>query len=210
MKKELEILSGRLDPDNSITYVPRWPLIFFLCSAIICLSFSATFHLMQAHSIKTWSLLLKLDYGGICILIMGSCYPLNNYIFACEQVSHIKFFFLALITVSAVGSFLFMLIDKYSAAEYKWLRGLLFVILGISCGNPFVYLALVEDKRYLTSYSFWPWGLAGAIYIIGAFINVKSIPEKFYPRTFDLIGSSHQIFHMCVVIACAVTFEASF
>ena len=165
---------------------------------------------MQAYSLKTANFLIKLDYGGICILIMGSVYPLNNYIFACEQVSHIKNFFLVLITVSSVGSFLFMLIDKYSAPQYKWLRGLLFVILGLSCANPFVYLSLVEDKRYLSNYAFWPWALGGAIYIGGAVVNVKSIPEKYSPRTFDLIGSSHQIFHMCVVIAFAVHFEASF
>ena len=45
-QKELDILSGKVRPDNSITYVPRWPLIFFLFSVIICLGFSALFHLM--------------------------------------------------------------------------------------------------------------------------------------------------------------------
>ena len=73
-----------------------------------------------------------------------------------------------------------------------------------------IYIALSGDTRYLSKFTFLPWGLVGVFYIGGAFINVKSIPEKFFPRTLDIIGSSHQIFHMCVVIACAISFEAGF
>ena len=83
LSKELDSLTGKIDPDNAITYVPRWPLIFHMATAIICFSFSTVFHLYQAHSVKTWAFLIKLDYGGICLLIMGSAYPLSNYVFAC-------------------------------------------------------------------------------------------------------------------------------
>ena len=173
LSKEMNSLAGKIDPDNAITYVPRWPLIFFLASAIICFSFSTVFHIYQAHSFRAWATLLKLDYGGICILIMGSYYPVSNYVFACQEVSLLKFFFLGLNTILCLASFFFMMVDKYSTPEYKWLRGLLFIILGISGAAPFLYLehlASDQEQAYFSAYSVSPWALGGAIYIIGAFM----------------------------------------
>lgn len=39
----------------------------------------------------------------------------------------------------------------------------------------------------------------GACYIFGAILYAARIPEKLSPGRFDLIGSSHQIFHMFVL-----------
>lgn len=41
----------------------------------------------------------------------------------------------------------------------------------------------------------------GAPYIVGAIIYTKKWPEKYYPNTFDIIGNSHNIFHLCTVIS---------
>lgn len=46
--------------------------------------------------------------------------------------------------------------------------------------------------------------MGGAFYIGGAILYAKRIPEKFYPGTFDIVGSSHQIFHMCVIIGAYI------
>lgn len=145
LSKELNSLTGKIDPENAITYVPRWPLILHLATAVFCFGCSTIFHLYQAHSEKTWAFLIKLDYGGICFLIMGSCYPLYNYIFACQEVSDHKYFFLGVITISSFAAFIFMMADKYSTPEYIWLRGLLFVVLGTSCANPFFYITFKAD-----------------------------------------------------------------
>lgn len=44
--------------------------------------------------------------------------------------------------------------------------------------------------------------LAYLFYLIGVFIYVLRIPERFFPGKFDLLGSSHQIWH-CFVVAGA-------
>ena len=47
--------------------------------------------------------------------------------------------------------------------------------------------------------------LMGALYIVGALLYGFRIPERFFtPGTFDLVFSSHQIFHVCVVVAAYV------
>ena len=48
--------------------------------------------------------------------------------------------------------------------------------------------------------------LQGALYILGAAIYAARIPEKWYPGSFDIWGSSHQIFHVLVVMAAATHF----
>jgi predicted membrane channel-forming protein YqfA (hemolysin III family) len=70
----------------------RWPLFVFLCSAIACLSFSATFHLCFVHSKNLSAFLARLDYAGISILIAGSCYPPYYYLFYCSS-SNLYFLF---------------------------------------------------------------------------------------------------------------------
>ena len=45
--------------------------------------------------------------------------------------------------------------------------------------------------------------LQGALYVTGAGIYAARIPEKWRPGHFDIWGSSHQIFHVLVVLAAA-------
>ena len=48
-----------------------WPLFIFLISAIFCLFFSTTLHLIGNISVNFHRILSRLDYGGICLLITG-------------------------------------------------------------------------------------------------------------------------------------------
>jgi adiponectin receptor len=43
----------------------------------------------------------------------------------------------------------------------------------------------------------------GMVYIGGAAILSLRVPEKFFPRTFDLVGASHNIWHLAVLTGCA-------
>ena len=44
----------------------------------------------------------------------------------------------------------------------------------------------------------------GALYIIGAGLYASRTPERKWPGRFDVLGASHQIFHMLVLTAAAV------
>lgn len=64
--------------------LPKWPLYCMLFGAIFCLTCSSVFHLFTAHSNHINCLLNRLDYAGISILIVGSCYPPYYYLFYCS------------------------------------------------------------------------------------------------------------------------------
>ena len=140
LQSEILILSGKISADNVLNYVPRWPLMVHLLSAVFCLGSSAAYHLVYIESPKISAIFSTLDYGGICILIMGSTYPLIFYVFACDQVSFQRNFFLTFITVSSIGSFVTLLIPRFASPSNKSFKSILFIILGISAFSPFVYI----------------------------------------------------------------------
>ena len=65
--------------DRQVKSLARWPLFIIILSAIICLTFSASFHSIGNMNEKYHILLNRFDYGGISILISGSCYPPYYY-----------------------------------------------------------------------------------------------------------------------------------
>lgn len=46
--------------------------------------------------------------------------------------------------------------------------------------------------------------LEGLIYSVGAGFFVSRFPERVWPGKFDIWGSSHQVFHVLVVVAGGV------
>lgn len=53
------------------------------------------------------------------------------------------------------------------------------------------------------------WLFGGLVYIGGALIYAFRFPERYFPKRFDLLGSSHQIFHVAVIAGCAIHFNES-
>lgn len=43
------------------------------------------------------------------------------------------------------------------------------------------------------------WLIGGMVYLGGAFLYMSRIPEKCKPGAFNHFGSSHQLFHFCVI-----------
>lgn len=93
-EKEQQILSLYSESaailKDQTTLIPKWPLYVMLFGAAFCLGCSALFHLFIAHSEKVNNLLNRLDYAGISILIVCSCYPLNLYLFNCDMCKKLK------------------------------------------------------------------------------------------------------------------------
>ena len=88
----------------------------------------------------------------------------------------------------------------------------MYTILGISAGFPFIYIFFASEfqkQQMNQNLEFFPLALGGAIYMLGAIIYALRIPEKWYPKKFDLIGSSHNIHHVCVIIGCVIHFNSS-
>ena len=139
---------------------------------------------------------------------MGSAMPPCTYPFACGPVEWVGDVFFKIIITTCSITFISLMFPVMSSNKFRPVRGFLFITLGISAAAPFIYLNGFADKRFtLSEASVMPWWYGGFCYIGGCLIYVFRFPEKWFPKTFDNFGWSHQIFHVGVVIGCAVHFN---
>lgn len=80
----------------------------------------------------------------------------------------------------------------------------MFVAMGLSAIFPVIH----GVQRYGTAQLERQMGLSwvvtqAALYILGAAIYAARVPERWRPGAFDIVGNSHQIFHVLVLLAAA-------
>ena len=128
-------------------------------------------------------------------MIAGSSYPPIYYAYACEPVIKERIGLMTLISVSCFICFTVTMMPKFDQPKYRSCRGMMFVILGVSAGAPFSYFYIQKStetgKFLLPGFDIGPWIYGGLMYILGAVLYVSRTPERFFPRKFDLVGSSH-------------------
>jgi adiponectin receptor len=80
----------------------------------------------------------------------------------------------------------------------------MFVAMGLSAVFPVCHSIKLYGLSHMRESIGLDWVvLQGALYILGAGIYAARFPERTKPGYFDIWGSSHQIFHVLVVLAAA-------
>ncbi|UNI23925.1 hypothetical protein JDV02_009715 [Purpureocillium takamizusanense] len=177
----------------------------FFGGAVVCLGMSATFHALVDHSedVARWG--NKLDYTGIVALIVGSYVPALYYGFFCRPV--LLTGYLALICLLGTGCAAVSWIERFRTPQWRPYRAGMFIGLGLSGIVPVVHGLSIYGYRELENRMSISWVIAhGAMYIFGAVLYAARWPERRSPGAFDFWGSSHQIFHMCVLLAAGTHF----
>ena len=78
----------------------------------------------------------------------------------------------------------------------------MFVAMGLSAVFPVIHGLTIYGWEGMEQRIGLKWLVGqGITYIAGASIYAARIPEKFFPKTFDTFGASHQGFHIFVLIA---------
>ena len=190
---------------SSLPWQEQVALNCFFAGAMICLLFSTFFHLFSNHSEKVYYVFSRLDYSGIAILIMGSCVPAFYYSFYCKLISLIVH--ISLITILGFSCVTVSLWKQFSLPKYRYLRFAVFVLFGLYGVVPTLQVWLQDGITSDTYPSLVGLIVMALIYMAGAFAYVLRIPERFGPGRFDVLASSHQWFHLCVVAAAVVHYD---
>ena len=78
----------------------------------------------------------------------------------------------------------------------------MFVLMGLSAVFPVLHASRLYGFPQLRDTIGLDWVLLqGFLYILGAGIYAARFPERLAPGKFDIWGSSHQVFHVLVVLA---------
>ncbi|KAI5462823.1 mPR-like GPCR protein [Mariannaea sp. PMI_226] len=177
----------------------------FFGGAVACLGMSATYHALCNHSetVAKWG--NKLDYTGIVALIVGSYFPALYYGFFCKP--YLMEMYLSAICLLGVGCTIVSWVERFRTPAWRPYRAGIFIALGLSGVVPVIHGALIYGIQDLEDRMSLSWViLHGAMYILGAVLYAARWPERSAPGSFDIWGSSHQIFHMFVVMAAMTHF----
>ena len=97
--------------------------------------------------------------------------------------------YLSLMAVACICCFCVTLMPKFDQPEYRKVRGIMYIILGLSCGIMFIMFSFMDE--YISPNTAWIYALGGYIYIQGAIIYMIRCPERCAPGKFDFCGASH-------------------
>ncbi|KAL8493122.1 hypothetical protein ACS0TY_024362 [Phlomoides rotata] len=178
---------------------PIWPYIVFLGGAMSCLVFSSVSHVFGCHSRRFHYFFWRLDYSGIALMIVCSFFAPIYYIFSDHP--QCRFFYLSSVTLVGILVFVTLLTPSLSARLSRPLRATLFLCMGFSGVIPATHAVVLHwDQSEILMALVYEIAM-GLLYGVGAGIYVARIPERWKPGAFDIVGHSHQIFHVFVVAA---------
>ncbi|TKA71704.1 hypothetical protein B0A55_07149 [Friedmanniomyces simplex] len=174
----------------------------YFLGAVACLGMSATYHAISNHSQAVAKFGNRLDYMGIIFLIWGSFIPSIYYGFSAEP--ELVRLYWSMITTIGAGTLAVVMLPKFRSPEWRPFRAFMFVAMGLSAAVPVIHGLQMYGPAQLEKQMGLSWVvLQGVLYILGAAIYASRVPERWKPGAFDLVGSSHQIFHVLVVLAAA-------
>ncbi|RWW70602.1 hypothetical protein BHE74_00021705 [Ensete ventricosum] len=187
--------------------VPRWPTLVFLLGSMGCLSISGVSHLLACHSRRLNLFFWRLDYAGISLMIVTSFVPPIYYVFLCDPAARIAY--LSIIATLGFLAILTLLAPALCAPRFRPFRAALFLAMGFSGVVPAVH-ALWLHWEHREAHVALGLELAMALaYASGAGVYVSRIPERWWPGEFDLVGHSHQIFHVLVLVGAITHYAAT-
>lgn len=159
--------------------------------SIICFAMSTCYHTYMPISHKNYLLLLKLDLFSIILNIVTSNILIFYYWFWCyERIRNIYMFFSGLYL--GIGIIILLKIDiikNYNSilAYYSIYN------VGIIISYIHIYNLTDGDVDKIIKYNFTD---PMKYFLVGFIIYTTKIPERLFPRNFDIIGNSHQLWHV--------------
>lgn len=172
----------------------------FFAGAAACLGMSATYHTISNHSPLIARIGNTFDYVGIVGLIVGSFVPSIYYGFYCDP--ELQKFYWTMICTIGLGCIIVSIFPQFRTPKWRPFRASMFVGMGLSAVFPVLHGLQLFGLEMMNKQIGLVWLVTqGGLYILGAGIYAARVPERLYPGGFDILGHSHQIFHVLVVCA---------
>ncbi|XP_028999807.1 membrane progestin receptor beta-like [Betta splendens] len=189
--------------------VSSLPLVLYVFSTVTWLSCSAAAHLLQSHSEQTHRALFLLGYVGVGVYQYGGALAL--WLYSSDGAwtqSMLGQVFLPAAALLAWFSCSVLCHAKLQSAHRKFCHA---VPLACSC-----LLGISPVAHRLTAHR---WStpsvlvlhfLQVVLLLLSAAFFACPVPERFSPGSYDVIGHSHQLFHVLSSICTLVQQEALF
>lgn len=189
----------RQQPDEH-AFPPKWPLVVYTISTIFLFTASWWAHLTGPLSRRYHNFVFKLDYLGIILTTVYHFLPISFYMFVDESLT-VRVMYILVPSCMGIALTTLAVSNKFCNPSWVPIRALCFTVYGSSTIVPLIHGSI---KYWNDDRDFPRLGLmclASDIVLngLGALLYGKRLPERKYPRTFDVIGNSHNIMHVLSV-----------
>ncbi|THY58032.1 mPR-typeG-protein-coupled receptor [Aureobasidium pullulans] len=165
-----------------------------------------SFHTVGNHSQHIHGIYNRVDCCGIVLLMWGASLASIHFAFVCN--SHLRSLHWFLSSASASGCITFILGPMFIKPAYRTARALTYLSLGLFAivfivHGIYLYGFMMQRKRLALEWM----GLMALFNFLGCTAYALRFPEVKFPGRFDLVGHSHQIMHVAVLIAGLVHYH---
>ncbi|XP_055990830.1 membrane progestin receptor gamma [Sorex fumeus] len=190
-----------------------WPLLVYMGTSCVYPFVSSCAHTFSSMSQKARHICYFLDYGAVNLFSLGSAIAYFAYVFP-DALMHTRFHdcYLSVAVLNTIFSTGLACYSRFLETQgsrlYKLLRVLAFAYPYIWVSLPVLYrLFLLPGDSALSEATLYHQKHT-AMTLLASFFYSAHLPERLAPGRFDYIGHSHQLFHVCVVMATHLQMEA--
>lgn len=178
-------------------------VIFSICLFCfqVCMLCSVGYHLFCCHrSEKTSRRWMALDYAGISIGIIGCYVPGVFYAFYCNN--YWRQVYLVTVLAMMLAVFFAQIHPHYLTKKWQQLRSVIFcAVAGYGLIPTFHWIWLSGGFSTDVVQEFVSRVLIMYILAVAAIVFYTfKVPERYFPGQLNYLGSSHQVWHMLVVL----------
>ncbi|KAH7304527.1 adiponectin receptor protein [Stachybotrys elegans] len=174
-----------------------------LTTSLLCFSISSIYHTMNCHSESYSSLWARWDYAAIILQTMGSFASGIYVTFYCDP--NPQKIYWTITFLAGIMSMVIVVNPRFQSNQWRKLRITTFVAMGLSGLLPIIHAAFIYPFAMLNQQAGLGYYLVeGLALITGTVFYATHFPESWAPKTFDIWGASHQIFHIFVALASAI------
>ena len=177
---------------------------------LLCLFLSALYHTFNSKDQWTQNFLVRIDYAGISLLILGTSMAPANYIFVCGGSQEWRIFFTGYLTLVCFAAFLLTVVPYFNRPGFQVFRISVFGVNGFSALAPYLVAWTYESDNNVIRQEMSFVAIGASCYVLGGLIYAFLFPECCRPGKFDIFGASHQIFHTLIVIGSLSFFYSNY
>lgn len=170
----------------------------FLFFTLMCFMASCAYHVYRSHSVSMYKLFLVFDVGSIAMQIYGSVLVIAYFETSCNPSLRFQWMVgLVSLFLVIVGSVPYLIRHRLYSVRTLLLTA--FALSGLVAHfQRILLLGLGYTSRdfFLLRHLIMTYFIPG----LGLIIRRTKVPELFFPGKFDIWFSSHQIFHVLVIV----------
>ncbi|KAK3106379.1 hypothetical protein FSP39_018838 [Pinctada imbricata] len=180
-----------------------WPLLMYMFACCIFPLASATAHTFNTMSYHARHICFFLDYAALSLFSLGAALAYKAYVFPhCLQDTFLDSYFVQIAFINSILGTTISCETRFMNPSFfrKILRIGAFAWPYIFDCIPIIMRLLYCDSTECKLASQLNHGRQFAFAVIAAFLYISHIPERLQPGKFDIIGHSHQLFHISSIL----------